>query len=167
MKRSILTEKVARRGYDIFREYSVDPLERMTVAEAMTKDIQTVHATMTTKELASQMFGAVQRHRGYPVVDDTGRLVGMIASSDLRRAVGSGDNDFLTVAAVMAKPPLVALPDEPCKAAAERMATGGVGRLPVVSREDRSKLVGILTRSDLLKSRTRHVEEELKAERIF
>lgn len=167
MKRSILTEKVARRGYDIFREYGVDPLERMTVAEAMTKDVQTVPAKMITKELAAQMFGTVQKHRGYPVVDDAGRLIGMIASSDLRRIVGSGVNDILTAEAVMAKPPLVALPDEPCKAAAERMATAGIGRLPVVSREDRSKLIGILTRSDLLKSRTRHVEEEFKTERIL
>jgi CBS domain-containing protein len=167
MKRSILTEKIARRGHDIFREYGVDPLDRMTVAEAMTKDIQTIHVAMTTKELAGRFFGAVQRHRGYPVVDDAGRLVGMIAGSDLRRVAGSCDNDSLTAAAVMAIPPLVALPDEPCKAAAERMATAGVGRLPVVARDDRTMLLGILTRSDLLKSRNRYVEEEVRAERIL
>ena len=46
MKRSILTEKVARRGYQISREYAVDPLDRVSVGEVMTTDVVTVPASM-------------------------------------------------------------------------------------------------------------------------
>jgi hypothetical protein len=40
MRRSILTEKIARRGHHIYREYGIDPLERHSVAEVMTSDAQ-------------------------------------------------------------------------------------------------------------------------------
>jgi predicted transcriptional regulator len=55
---------------------------------------------------------------------------------------------------------IVAYPKESCRVAAERMAQNGVGRLPVVLREDPRQIVGIITRSDLLKARLRAIEEE-------
>src|SRR6185369_10579277 len=70
MKRSILTEKVARRGYHVSREYSVDPLERLSVGEVMTPEVVTVPASLPVKELLRDYFlaGRGRKHQGYPVV---------------------------------------------------------------------------------------------------
>jgi len=51
MKRSILTEKVARRGRDVIREYEVDPLERFRVSEAMTRRVETIPASLPAAEI--------------------------------------------------------------------------------------------------------------------
>ncbi len=77
MRRSIMTEKIARRGYHIYREYGVDPLERHDVADVMTRDAVAIdaHATIAATRLAQ--FGADQRHRAYPVLRD-GVLLAML-----------------------------------------------------------------------------------------
>jgi len=63
--------------------------------------------------------------------------------------------------------PITAHTWESCRTAAERMAEAGVGRLPVVADDDPRKMIGIVTRSDLLKPRARSVEEEAKRERFI
>ena len=65
------------------------------------------------------------------------------------------------------QPPIVAFPDETCRMAAERMAHAGVGRLPIVERAQSDRLVGIVSRSDLLKARTRWVDLEERRERLI
>ncbi|CCD39680.1 unnamed protein product [Candidatus Paraburkholderia kirkii UZHbot1] len=76
MKRSIMTEKIARRGYHIYREYGVDPLERHHVDEVMTRDVQTIDTATPLSEVLAKHFGPQQTHRAYPVLRD-GVLVGM------------------------------------------------------------------------------------------
>jgi CIC family chloride channel protein len=63
--------------------------------------------------------------------------------------------------------PITVFPWETCRTAAERMASAGVGRLPVVSPDDPRKVIGMITRSDLLKPRARSVEEEEQRERFL
>ena len=77
MKRSIMTEKIARRGYHIYREYGVDPLERHHVDEVMTRDVLTIDAATPLRDVLATHFGPHQVHRAYPVVRD-GVLVGML-----------------------------------------------------------------------------------------
>src|SRR6516165_11917958 len=77
MKRSILTEKVARRGYHVTREYSVDPLELTTVADVMAAAVVTVPESLPTDRLVAEFFlSGPRKHQGYPVVDGKGRLLG-------------------------------------------------------------------------------------------
>ena len=84
MKRSILTEKVARRGYHISREYAIDPLERLSVGDVMTTDVVTVPASLPLRELLrGYFFAAAAKHPGYPVVDKEGRFFGVITRSNL------------------------------------------------------------------------------------
>ena len=85
MKRSILTEKVARRGFHVSREYSVDPLELLSVEEVMTKDVVTVPASLPVKELLRQYFLGTgkQPHQAYPVVDADGRMLGVVTRANL------------------------------------------------------------------------------------
>ena len=180
MKRSILTEKVARRGYHITREYAIDPLERLSIGEVMTADVVTVPASMPLRELVRGYFFAPgpRKHPGYPVVDKDGRFLGIITRSNLLdhwlEAISDAPEgaDPLGTGPIIAydlidTPPIVAHPDESCREAAERMASAGVKRLPVVSPDDPGQLVGIVAIGDLLKARQQIVEEEATRERFF
>jgi H+/Cl- antiporter ClcA/CBS domain-containing protein len=168
MKRSILTEKVARRGHHLSREYSVDPLELLSVGDVMTVNVATVSPALTAREVRATYFDKGHRkHQGYPVVEASGALVGIVTRTNfLEQSVSSAIED-LTIANIMRRDLVVAYPDESCRTAAERMAQFDVGRLPVVSATDPTKLLGIVTRSDLLKPRGRHVREEQKRERLI
>lgn len=180
MKRSILTEKVARRGYHISREYAIDPLERLSVGEVMTADVVTIPASLPLRELVRGYFFAhgARKHPGYPVVDGEGRFLGVITRSALldhwleALSDSPGGVDPLGTGPIIAfdlieTPPVVAHPDESCREAVERMASTGVKRLPVVAVDDPSRLVGIVVIGDLLKARQRIVEEEAKRERFI
>ena len=88
MKRSIMTEKIARRGYHIYREYGVDPLERHHVDEVMSRGVRTIDAGLTVREALATYFGAAQTHRAYPAVRD-GAVIGMVDRATLRCDGGS------------------------------------------------------------------------------
>jgi CBS domain-containing protein len=176
MKRSILTEKVARRGFHVAREYSVDPLERLCVADIMSKQVVTIPAAAPVKELVDTYFFSAdgRKHQSYPVVNGDGRLIGMVARSNMLRqwiestAAGeSADTHPIVALDLIERDPITIFPWESCRVAAERMAQSRVGRLPVVDVADPKKIVGIITRSDLLKPREIHAEEEGKRERFF
>jgi CBS domain-containing protein len=179
MKRSILTEKIARRGYHVFREYSVDPLELISVGDVMATDVVAIPASLPVQELLRQYFlNPDQRHQGYPVVDGAGKLLGVVTRRDLLddwvALALAGDHDDATsldpviiTYDLLTRKPITAQPWESCRAVAERMAEEGVGRLPVVSPDEPTKVIGIITRSDLLKPRARLVEEERHRERFI
>jgi CBS-domain-containing membrane protein len=180
MKRSILTEKIARRGYYVSREYAVDPLEHLAVEEVMTREVMTVPASLPVRQLLWEYFlGPGRRpHQAYPVVSADGRILGVVTRTDLLEdwfaaALTEGDGaarvglELIIAYDLIHREPITCYPWEPCRAAAERMAENGVGRLPVVSPDEPGKLVGIVSRSDLLKARARAVEEEVRRERVL
>jgi H+/Cl- antiporter ClcA len=180
MKRSILTEKVARRGFHVSREYAVDPLERLSIADVMTPEVVTVPASLPARELLRDYFlgAAPRKHQGYPVVDPTGKLLGVVTRSNLLQdwvplalaeAIGKGCSPAEPIVAfdLLHAEPITVFPWESCRTAAERMAQTGVGRLPVVDPEEPGRVVGIITRSDLLKPRARVVEEEETRQRFI
>jgi H+/Cl- antiporter ClcA/CBS domain-containing protein len=168
MKRSILTEKVARRGYHLSREYSVDPLELLSVGEVMTAKVATVSPNLTARQVRASYFDKNHRkHQGYPVIDQSGALVGIITRANFLEQPVSASMDNLTIADIMRRDLVVAYPGESCRTAAEHMAQFDVGRLPVVSVTEPTRLLGIVTRSDLLKPRERHVRDEQERERLI
>ena len=180
MRRSILTEKVARRGHHVSREYAVDPLEIMSVGDVLTSDVVTVPASLPLSDLIAKFLVTApeKSHQGYPVVDASGRLLGMLTRNDLlnhwlaayvRRAGGPDGFEFGPIVAydLIHREPIVAHPWESCRVAAQRMAQYDVGRLLVVSVEQPERLIGIVSRSDLIKNRFRLAEEELKRERFL
>jgi H+/Cl- antiporter ClcA/CBS domain-containing protein len=165
MKRSILTEKVARRGYHVSREYSVDPLELTAVSEVMASPVVTVPAGLPVGELLGDFFlSGSRKHQGYPVVDASGQLLGVVTRSDVLEAAA---NAATTAGELVCRSAVTVFAEESCRSAAEHMARSGVGRLVVVAADDRRRLVGIVTRSDLLKPRRRSVEEESERERFL
>ncbi|WP_442783939.1 chloride channel protein [Collimonas fungivorans] len=169
MRRSIMTEKIARRGYHIYREYGVDPLERQHVDEVMTHAVTAIPASLTIAETLERHFGAQQVHRCYPVVDINQGLMGMVERSSFSPQA-DGSNALTTLfnpAYLEQSAALVALPSETCRIVAARMATHHLERLPVVSDLQSRRLVGIISRSDLIKPSRLFFDEEQKRERLL
>lgn len=170
LKRSILTEKVARRGFHVSREYTVEPLEALYVREAMLTDVLTVTPEQAICELESLVLSNTdyRRQRLYPVATDDGRLVGIISGTDLVVATATGRGQIS--ATELARPReslVVAYPTETLRSAADRMAEHSLGALPVVDPDEPDQLLGVLTEFDLLKARQRELEEERHRERIL
>ncbi|HTB17083.1 MAG TPA: chloride channel protein [Bryobacteraceae bacterium] len=168
LKRSILTEKVARRGYHLSREYAVDPLEILFARDAMRTNLVAFSSDSTLEQVRS-VLSTNHRPRGqhlYPVVDDKERLVGVITRNDLRKWL-EAPHPLNETLAQMVTDPLVAHPDEPLRVLVYRMAETGLTRFPVVERGADKTLVGMIGLQDLLSARTRNLSEERDRERVL
>ena len=169
LKRSILTEKIARRGYHLSREYSVDPLELLYVREVMRTDASTIpENTLVGEALRSPEISYWQWQHLLPILAPDGTLMGIVTSGDLHQWIGQKDyfDSGKTVVELARRSVVSASPDEPLRAAVHRMAENGVTRLPVV-HADTQKFLGILSLDDLLKARSRHLEEERRREQVL
>src|SRR5437773_4233887 len=170
LRRSILTEKVARRGYHLTREYSVDPLEILFVREVMRPNVAVLPADLPLAGLTRwlEADGRTRRERLYPVVDAERRLLGVVRRGDLQRLQSQhGTEAGRPLAAVLRLEPVVAHPDEPLRVVAYRMAETGLTRFPVVERGDGRRLVGMVVLRDLLEARMRNLEAERRRERVI
>ena len=168
MRRSILTEKVARRGYHVTREYGIDPFAAVRVGEVMERSVATVPAAMRVTELADRIARhdpRLARHEGLPIVDNDGRLAGIITRGDVLRALERGGNEGVTVLEAGSRDPIVTYPDEILYDAASKMLRNHIGRLPVVSRDNPRRLVGYLGRANCMSARLRQLDEEHVRER--
>ncbi len=164
LRRSILTEKVARRGHHITREYQVDPFALARVADVMVARVDTLPAAMRVAEAVAFFAEGTPRHKSYPVVDGAGRPVAMIARADVLHFMQHATEG--TLAAVLGGRPLVtADPEEPVAALVARMVREAAGRVPVVGADGR--VVGIVARKDLLAVRARNLAEEHERQAWF
>ena len=167
MKRSILTEKVARRGLHVFREYGVDPLGTLFVRDIMTSKVESIPAALTPREVRERYFElTTQRYRAYPVVDTQGRLLGVLTRADIQRYCEEAPAQPLASWLKDATPAAVT-PDETGREAAARMALENLDRLPVVSGDGQRLLLGMLTRFDVVKALLAHYESDAVAERLL
>lgn len=163
MRRSILTEKLARRGYHITREYSIDPFEFARVSDVMDNNAPTISAGMTLTELASRIAGGdaeLNRRQGLLIVDEHNRLAGIISRGDIVRAIQREPHKTMTAIEAGSTRLVVTYPDEPLQAALIKMLNNNVGRLPVVARDDHGRILGYLGRAAILSARAKCHEEE-------
>jgi H+/Cl- antiporter ClcA/CBS domain-containing protein len=169
LKRSILTEKVSRRGYHLTREYSIDPLEILFVREVMRTNIAVLPADVTVDEVSRSLSddSRPRTQRLYPVVDAERRMLGVVTRGELQKLVRTLPADGRPLAAMLRKEPVVAYPDEPLRVVVYRMAELSLTRFPVVDRSDDRKLIGIVSLSDLLAARARNLQEERRRERVL
>jgi len=167
LKRSILTEKVARRGFHVIREYSVGALEALFVRDVMMTDVVTVEPGRVVNDVYNvvERRELARRQRLLPVLSG-GALVGAAAWVDVLEHVARGDRQA-TVAEIMVKDLVVAYPDETLRDVADRMASRRVGVLPVVGRGRPDQLHGIVTQFDLLAAQERILDEERHRERVL
>jgi H+/Cl- antiporter ClcA/CBS domain-containing protein len=168
MKRSILTEKLSRRGHHLAREYAVDPMEGLFVSQVMRSNVTVLLASTPLADLAASLrLGAGRGAQGlYPVTDDDGKLLGVVTRHDLE-ALLSDDHGDRTLRDVLRREPIVAYPDEPLRSVVYRMAETGLTRMPVVDRADPTHLVSVISLRDLLSARVRALEDEQDRERTL
>ncbi|HEY3930679.1 MAG TPA: chloride channel protein [Candidatus Koribacter sp.] len=160
---SIMTEKLARRGLKIHADYEPDVLRQIPVSEVMAKDPPTIASTVQVREMAERLAKhdpLLTRHQGILITDESGKLKGIVTRGDILRAMETDPTGTLTVLEAGSTKLIVAYPDELLFHAANRMASGDVGRLPVVDPADPTKIVGYLGRSGILAARLRQIDEE-------
>jgi chloride channel protein, CIC family len=171
MSRSILTEKISRRGHHLSREYVVDPLEALAVEDVMRTNITAFPAESTIAELKTALAhnDNPRGQRVYPVIDSNQHLLGVMTRHDLLTAIDNqrGDRGNVQLSQVIAKAPVVAFPEEPLRMVVNRMAATGLTRFPVVTQNGGPKLVGLIGLQDLLKARELSVADEHHRERIL
>ncbi len=166
LKRSILTEKVARRGFHLTREYAIDPLEILFVREVMRTKLAVLPAEATVEDLR----GIVLREpagRGqhlYPVVDCGKKLIGVVTRRQLRDLIDT-EAAGASLGGVV-REPVTAFPDEPLRVVVMRMAETGLTRLPVVD-DASGRLAGMVSLHDLLGARVRNLQEERDRARVL
>jgi CBS domain-containing protein len=168
MRRSILTERIARRGVHLTREYTVDPFDVLRVSDIMTNPANSLSGSIPLAE-AIAFFGAAEgatRHKSYPVVDEEDRAIGMVSRSDVLRWTREGWNTGDTLASRSTGAPVVGYPEELVGQLADRMAAADLGRVPIVERQT-GKLVGLVARRDLLAVRQQIIREENDRGRIL
>lgn len=168
MKRSILTEKVARRGYHVIREYSVSPLARFRVEDVMERDIPTIPADMHVDDMLRRLLThdpVLGRRNAWPLVDDGGALVGILTRGDLLAAIDREGDHEPTVLDIGSRELVVAYADDLLEDALDTMIRAERARLPVINRDQPTRLVGMISRDGLAAAYRAVREEEYLRER--
>jgi CBS domain-containing protein len=160
---SIMTEKLVRRGLRVHQDYEADALTQTTVGETMEKEAPVVAEHTKVGELAERIAHhdpAVARHEALLIVDEAGKLSGIITRGDILRALDKDSSGSVTVQEAGSTKLVVAYPDELVSEAAAKLLRYDVGRLPVVDRADERKVVGYLGRSTILAARLLRFHDE-------
>jgi len=177
LKRSVLTEKVVRKGTHLTREYTIDPLEIFLVGEIMPSGfvgfrrgvslavaLQAVEATWPAP--GKQQLANIQRL--YPILDDLGNLDGLVTRQQLlRAALRLGSDSQASVDELMLKEVVVGYPDMTLRELANLMAERQVSSVPIVDRKNSLQVLGVMAIEQVLEARLRDVNEERKSERVL
>ena len=158
MKHTIMTEKLARRGTRIDSEYSVDYLSQLLVRDIATPDIVVLRGEDAVEDVRDWMASRDPKslHQGFPVVDDDDNLLGVVT----RRNLLNLDLDIqCKVKELITRPPVVIYDTNTAREAADHMVREQVGRLPVVTRAAPRRVIGLVTRSDLLTAHARRLDD--------
>ena len=164
-RHSIMTEKLARRGTNIRAEYAADHLAHVLVRDVATRDVETLGANDALSAVRDWLASDVEHttHQGFPVLDDAGLLVGVVTRRDLLDPSHEGTR---CVRDVVRRAPVVVFEDSTLRDAADQMVLERVGRLPVVQRDATRRLVGIVSRSDLLAAHAPRLEAAHRRRRV-
>ncbi len=155
---SIYTTKLTKTGILFDHDRIASPLDFLQVKDIMTKEVHTLPADLSAGEAFNRMLDA--GHTGFPVVDGDGLMVGIVTRRDLSRLLHEGRGKE-PLGSLANRAPITCRPDEMLHKARDRLFDKGIGRLPVVDSRDPHRVVGILTRSDLLRAEAeRDVEHE-------
>ena len=149
---SIYTLKLSRRGVHLQSGQDIDVMDGLTVDEIMTRDFDTIPTDTTLSELARIL--SESRHHGIAILDEQGKLWGLVTITDLDRAIYQnlpGDTPVSVIGTDTSRL-MIAYPDESMGEALARMGIRGVGRLPVISREHPDNLLGLIRRADIIRA---------------
>jgi CIC family chloride channel protein len=167
LRRSILTEKISRRGHHLLREYRVDPFALARVSEVMTAEVQTLSADRTLEQTAAFFADPTTRHPSFPAVEADGRVLGIVDPPLLRSWMDAGRPPQATLRSLLAGSAVpVAYPDEYLEAVIRRMVGANAAHVAVLSRAD-AKLVGYLSWRDLLRAWEQAQDQDVRRTLFF
>jgi H+/Cl- antiporter ClcA len=192
MPRSILTEKISRRGFHLSREYAVDPLEIMATREVMRTNVVALPAGLAVDDLRQSLDSDTAK-RGqwlYPIIQEDRTIVGVLNRAELQKLLADRESGALTSNCALGETCqpernlVVAYPDEPLRVVVNRMAESGFTRFPVIDRRSRDRghkhaektvvaapgaprLVGLIALTDLLQARVVNLQAERRRERVL
>lgn len=164
MRNTIMTEKIIRRGVRVPSDYSADYLDRVTVGEACSRDVVVLEESRSVSDVRRWLDegGAEARHQGFPVCRAGRHVVGVVTHKDL---LGAGIPADATIGDLVRRAPLAVQESHSAREAADHMIGANVGRLIVVADDDSNRMVGIVTRSDLMGVHTQRLKEAHKLAR--
>jgi len=155
MRRSILTEKVARRGHHLSREYRVDPFALTRARDVMTTSVQTVPEGMTLHQIAAFLTAPGTSHPSFPVIDADQHVLGIVDPPTVLRWRRAGKHRHVTLRELLAgNRPVTAHPDDYLDGIIERMTRENVAHIAIVTPED-ARLAGYIAWRDLMNVRAR------------
>jgi CBS domain-containing protein len=160
---SIMTEKLTRRGLRIHQDYEMEVMQQVRVSETMDPDPPSISADLTTSRLAELIArhdSEINRHQGLLIKDAEGKLVGIVTRGDVLRALDQDPSGAMTVLDSGPRKLVVTYSDEILHEASAKMLRNNIGRLPVVDREDPSRIVGYLGRPNIMAARLRRLDDE-------
>jgi H+/Cl- antiporter ClcA/CBS domain-containing protein len=167
MRRSILTEKVARRGHHLVREYRVDPFALTRAHEVMSTPVETVPASMTLHGAAKLLTSPTTAHPSFPVVTEDGKVLGILNPPAVLRWRRAGKHRRTTLAELLeGTSVIVAYPNEYLEQIADRMSSANVAHVPVVTPEE-ERLVGYVSWRDLMRVRLKQHADERQRTTFF
>jgi len=150
-KESIYTLKLTRRGISLQRGRDVDVMETLLVKEVMRPAPDPVPASLPLGKVSTLLDRA--RMHGLPVADKDGSLLGMISIRDIDHATTqSQDNLTRPVLDFCSRNLVWTHPDETVGMALKRMSRRDIGRLPVVDPDEPQKLIGWISRGDIVRA---------------
>jgi chloride channel protein, CIC family len=164
MKQTIMTERLARRGAPVRTEYAVDYLHQILVRDCASEDVVTLSADDTVAHARAWFDSRVPdaSHQGYPIVDHAGDLIGVLTRKNIfAPEVEPGR----LLRSLIIRPPVIIYDDNTAREAADHMVHEQLGRLPVVTRAEPRRVVGIISRSDLLEAHERRLTAQSHAVR--
>jgi H+/Cl- antiporter ClcA/CBS domain-containing protein len=170
LRRSILTEKLARRGQHVTCEYAVDVFELARVGDVMDKNPPIAADSMTVADLSDRIARGdplLSKRQATVLVDAQGHLSGIITRGDVMRALHDENARNTSLLTAGSRDLIVAYPDEPLQDAIAKMLKRNVGRLPVVERDAPAKVIGYVGRGDILAARLKWHEEEEQREKAL
>ncbi len=159
MKRSILTEKISRRGHNITREYSVDSHDAVRVGHIMVRDVETLPRSMSVEDAANFFASAAATHRFYPVIDEQSLLLGMVGRAEAL-AWQKGDQSGLNLGDYVERQTISsAFAEDSVAFVIDLMLATESGRIPIVDQVT-GRLEGLVSRKDILRLRSHNNQDE-------
>ena len=157
---SLLTEKLARREGSVHTEYTVDHLAQVLVRDAASRNVISIRSSQSVGDVRGWLNSignekGAGTHQGFPILDEESLLVGVVTRRDL---FDTARPDDMPVARLVKRRAAVVYEDNTLRDAADHMVIEGVGRLPVVPRDNSRKVVGMISRSDLLRAHAPRLE---------
>ncbi len=149
---SIYTLKLSKRGIRFSEGRDMDIMQGVSVSEVMKLNPVTIHKDKPLSELMALFQES--NILGFPVMKDYSKLYGIVTLQDLHKLQLKDDFSArgMTVENVAIETPITVFPDEPIWVAIQKMAPRDLARLPVIDRDGSGTLLGVISRSDILRA---------------